>query len=215
MKILLTGATGFIGKKLIQELLNKDFELSIILRKKVDYFSDKVRQFVIGDFAKYSNELTSIDCVIHLAGKAHVIDKNKASVLDEFRLINTDFTLSLARQAATAGVNRFIFLSSIGVNGNQNTKPFLESDTPNPQEPYAISKYEAEQGLFKLAKETDMEVVIIRPPLVYGLNAPGNFGRLMSWASKKYPMPLPLGLVSNSRSLVAIDNLVDFIVTCV
>jgi nucleoside-diphosphate-sugar epimerase len=92
---------------------------------------------------------------------------------------------------------------------------FLESDTPNPQEPYAISKHEAEQGLFKLAKETDMGVVIIRPPLVYGVNAPGNFSRLMSWAGKKNPMPLPLGLVSNSRSLVAIDNLVDFIITCV
>ena len=131
-------------------------------------------------------------------------------MLDEFRLINTDLTLNLARQAAAAGVNRFVFLSSIGVNGNQNIKPFLESDAPNPQEPYAISKYEAEQGLFKLAKEADMEVVIIRPPLVYGVNAPGNFGRLMSWASKKYLMPLPLGLVGNSRSLVAIDNLIDY-----
>ena len=217
MKILLTGATGFIGKKLIQELLNKDFELSSILRNKTDDFPNDIQQFVIGDFAKhadYSNALTDIDCVIHLAGKAHVIDKSKASILDEFRLINTNFTLSLARQASAAGVNRFIFLSSIGVNGNQNTKPFLESDTPNPQEPYAISKYEAEQGLFKLSKETDIEVVIIRPPLVYGINAPGNFSRLMNWVSKKHPIPLPLGLVSNSRSLVAIGNLVDFIVTC-
>jgi len=218
MKILLTGATGFISKKLIQELLNKDFELSSILRNKVDHLPNDIQQFVIGDFAKcanYSNELTGVDCVIHLAGKAHVIDKNKASVLNEFRLINTDFTISLARQAAAVGVSRFIFLSSIGVNGNQNIKPFLESDTPNPQEPYAISKYEAEQGLFKLAKKTDMEVVIIRPPLVYGANAPGNFGRLMSWASKKHSIPLPLGSVRNSRSFVALDNLVDFITTCV
>ena len=218
MVILLTGVTGFIGKNLIQELLDKDFELSIMLRKNIDYFPDKVKQFVIGDFVKctdYSNALAGIDCVIHLAGKAHVIDKNKASALDGFRLINTDLTLNLARQAAAAGVNRFVFLSSIRVNGNQNISPFLESDTPNPQEPYSISKYEAEQGLFKLAEETDMEVVIIRPPLVYGVNAPGNFSRLMSWAGKKHPMPLPLGLVSNSRSLVAIDNLVDFIITCV
>jgi nucleoside-diphosphate-sugar epimerase len=218
MKILLTGTTGFIGKKLIQELLNKDFELSSILRNKADDFPNDIQQFVIGDFSKhadYSNALTDIDCVIHLAGKAHVVDKSKASVLDEFRLINTDLTLNLARQAATAGVKRFIFLSSIRVNGSKNTKPFLEDDVPNPQEPYAISKHEAEQGLFKLAEKTDLEVVIIRPPLVYGENAPGNFGRLMNWASKKHPMPLPLGLVSNSRSLVAIDNLVDFIITCV
>ena len=218
MKILLTGVTGFIGTELIQELSNKNFDLSVILRHKTDYLPSVIKQFVIGDFAKhtdYSNALTDIDCVIHLAGKAHVIDKRKTSVLDEFRLINADLSLNIAKQAAAAGVNRFVFLSSIGVNGNQNIKPFLESDAPNPQEPYAISKYEAEQGLFKLAKETGMEVVIIRPPLVYGTNAPGNFGRLISWASKKHPMPLPLGLVSNSRSLVAIDNLVDFIITCV
>jgi nucleoside-diphosphate-sugar epimerase len=218
MKILLTGVTGFIGTELIQELSNKNFDLSVILRHKTDYLPSVIKQFVIGDFAKhtdYSNALTDIDCVIHLAGKAHVIDKSKTSVLDEFRLINADLSLNIAKQAAAAGVNRFVFLSSIGVNGNQNIKPFLESDEPNPQEPYAISKHEAEQKLFKLAKETDMGVVIIRPPLVYGANAPGNFGRLMSWANKKYPMPLPLGLVGNSRSLVAIDNLVDFIVTCV
>jgi nucleoside-diphosphate-sugar epimerase len=192
MKILLTGATGFIGKKLIQELLNKDFELSSILRNKTDDFPNDIQQFVIGDFAKhadYSNALTDIDCVIHLTGKAHVIDKSKASVLEEFRLINTDLSLNIAKQAAAAGVNRFVFLSSIGVNGNQNIKPFLESDEPNPQEPYAISKHEAEQKLFKLAKETDMGVVIIRPPLVYGANAPGNFGRLMNWVSDQIGSP--------------------------
>jgi len=218
MKILLTGATGFISKELIQELLNKDFELSTILRNRVDHFPNKIKQFVVGDFTRdidYSNALTGIDCVIHLAGKAHVVDKTRASVLDEFRLINTDLTLNLARQAATAGVKRFIFLSSIRVDGNQNSKPFLESDASNPQEPYAISKHEAEQGLFKLAERTDLEVVIIRPPLVYGVNAPGNFGRLLHWVNAKYPIPLPFGSINNSRSLVALDNLVDFIILCI
>jgi len=216
--VLITGATGFIGKYLISELIQQNFNISIAVRQKTSLFSDKVKQFVVGDFESnpdFSPALKDVDCIVHLAGKAHVIDKSKAPVLDEFRLINADLSLNIAKQAVAAGVNRFVFLSSIGVNGNQNTKPFLESDAPNPQEPYAISKHEAEQGLFKLAKETDLEVVIIRPPLVYGENAPGNFSRLMSWVGKKHPMPLPLGLVSNSRSLVAIDNLVDFIITCV
>ena len=218
MKILLTGATGYIGRALVAELIRQNFIISVVVRQKNSLFPNEVKQFVVGDFESnpdFSASLVEIDCVIHLAGKAHVIDKAKASVLKGFHKINTELTLNLAKQAAMAGVNRFIFLSSIRVNGNKSTKPFLEDDVPNPQEPYAISKHEAEQGLFKLTKKTDLEVVIIRPPLVYGVNAPGNFGRLVSWASKKHPMPLPLGLVSNSRSLVAIDNLVDFIITCV
>ena len=219
MKILVTGATGFIGRALVVELLQQDFSVSIAVRSKsTTIFPDEIKQFVVGDFtnnADFSLALEGADCVLHLAGKAHVIDKSKMLVLDEFRKINTELTLNLAKQAVEFGVKRLVFLSSIGVNGNQNSKPFLESDFPNPQEPYAISKYEAEQGLFRLAEETDMEVVIIRPPLVYGANAPGNFGRLINWVSKKHPMPLPLGLVSNSRSLAAIDNLIDFIITCV
>jgi len=217
MRVLLTGATGFIGEALVLELIQQGFNISIAVRQKTNLFPDKVKQFVVGDFGDnpdFSASLMEADCVIHLAGRAHVTDKAKASTLDKFRKINTELTLNLAKQSVTAGVERFIFLSSIGVNGNQNNQPFLEIDTPNPQEPYAISKYEAEQGLLKLAKNSSLEVVIIRPPLVYGDNAPGNFGRLIQWASAKFILPLPLGAINNTRSLIAIDNLVNFIVTC-
>lgn len=217
MKLLITGSTGFIGKALVSELIQQNFNVSIAVRQKSNLFPDEVKQFIVGNFENnpdFSASLSEVDCVIHLAGKAHVIDKVKASALDEFRKINTELTLDLAKQAVTAGVERFVFLSSIGVNGNQNNQPFLETDTPNPQEPYAVSKYEAEQGLLKLAKNSSLEVVIIRPPLVYGNNAPGNFGRLIQWASAKFILPLPLGDVNNVRSLIAIDNLVSFIITC-
>jgi nucleoside-diphosphate-sugar epimerase len=217
MKILVTGSSGYIGKALISSLIQKNFNISIAVRQKTNLFPDIVKQFVLGDFESnpdFSASLAEVDCVIHLAGRAHVIDKAKASILDEFRKINTELTLNLAKQAVTAKVERFIFLSSIGVNGNQNNHPFLEIDIPNPQEPYAISKYEAEQGLLNLAKNSSLEVVIIRPPLVYGDNAPGNFGRLIKWASSKFMLPLPLGAVNNARSMIAIDNLVSFIITC-
>ena len=217
MRILLTGATGFVGKALVSELMQKNFNVSIAVRQKSNLFPGNVKQFVVGDFEgdpDFSTSLTKINCVIHLAGKAHVLDKSKATVLDEFRKINTELTLNLAKQAITAGVERFIFLSSIGVNGNQNTRPFLEIDASNPQDPYAISKYEAEQGLLQLAENSNLEVVIIRPPLVYGNNAPGNFGRLLQWANAGFILPLPLGVVNNTRSLIAIDNLVSFIIVC-
>lgn len=218
MKILITGATGFIGKALITELVQQNFNVSIAVRHKINSLPRKIKQFVVGDFRdnpNFSVCLDKIDCVIHLAGKAHVIDKTKASSLSEFQKINTDLTINLAMQSENSGVRRFIFLSSIGVNGNQTDgSPFTEIDIPNPKESYAHSKYEAEQGLLRLAKNSDLEVVIIRPPLIYGKNAPGNFGRLIQWARGKFILPLPLGAVHNARSLIAIDNLVNFILIC-
>ncbi len=136
-----------------------------------------------------------------------------ADPLHEFRKVNVDGTLALARQAAAAGLSRFIFISSIGVNGNINTRPFTENDNPGPAEPYAQSKWEAEQGLWEIQRETGIDIVIIRPPLVYGPEAPGNFGSLVRWVERR--MPLPLGAIHNQRSLVALDNLVDLIITCI
>jgi nucleoside-diphosphate-sugar epimerase len=217
MKFLVTGATGFIGRALVQELIRKKFNVSIAIRQRTNLFNDQVKQFIFDDFSKnpdLSSCLKDIDCLIHLASKVHEVGRDNVSDLDSYKKINTDFTLNLGKQAISAGVKKFIFLSSIGVNGYQSEKPFLESDIPNPQGPYAISKYEAELGLLDLASNNNLEVVIIRPPLVYGDNAPGNFGRLTKWARAKFSIPLPLGAVNNLRSFIALENLLSFIITC-
>jgi nucleoside-diphosphate-sugar epimerase len=152
--------------------------------------------------------------LVHLAARVHVMHDVAADPLTAFRAVNVAGTLNLARQAVEAGVKRFVFISSIGVNGSQTLrdKPFSESDKPNPHNAYALSKWEAEQGLMQIADQTGLEVVIIRPPLVYGANAPGNFGSLLRAVNLGWP--LPLGTVRNQRSLMALDNLVDFIITC-
>jgi nucleoside-diphosphate-sugar epimerase len=157
--------------------------------------------------------LTGCETVVHLAARVHVMADTAADPLEEFRRVNVQGTLNLARQAAVAGVRRFVFVSSIGVNCAETyRRPFTAHDEVAPHSPYAVSKYEAELGLQALAAETGMEVVIIRPPLVYGPGAPGNFGSLLRWL--KRGVPLPLGAIHNQRSLVALDNLVDLIITC-
>jgi nucleoside-diphosphate-sugar epimerase len=163
----------------------------------------------------WSAALGAQDIVIHLAARVHVMSDTAADPLTAFRLVNVQGTLNLARQAATAGVKRFVFLSSVKVNGEYTLpgQAFAESDAPKPQDGYGISKHEAEQGLRQLAVDTGMEVVIIRPPLVYGPGVKANFASLMRAVQRGWP--LPLGAVHNQRSLVALDNLVDFVVTCV
>ena len=153
------------------------------------------------------------DTVIHLAARVHIMNDTATDPLHSFREINTTGTLRLAEAAANAGVHRFIFLSSIKVNGEFTTdRPFDESMQAAPQDPYAISKHEAEQGLHKIADETGMEVVIIRPPLIYGPGVKANFLRLLGWIDRG--IPLPLAGIRNQRSLLALDNLIDFLVTC-
>jgi nucleoside-diphosphate-sugar epimerase len=172
----------------------------------------------VGDISlatNWKNALQNVDCVVHLAARVHVMEDSSIDPLIKYRKINVDATLNLARQAAQAGVHRFIFISTIKVNGEQSSpgKPFTEKDVPAPIDAYSISKYEAEQELRKLADRTGMEVVVIRPVLVYGPGVKGNFASMMHYLCKG--LPLPFGAIHNQRSLIALDNLVDLIITCI
>ncbi|MCF6781778.1 UDP-glucose 4-epimerase family protein [Stutzerimonas stutzeri] len=214
-KLLLSGARGFVGSLLFSQLnQNSGFQV-VGLCRRLPQGRSSSGLHAVGDLqqAVLSPLLPGVDVLIHAAARAHIMKDEEIDPLSEYRRVNVEGTLNLARQAVAAGVKRFIFISSIGVNGNIGTRPFRADDEPNPAEPYAQSKWEAEQGLMHLAAETGMEVVIIRPPLVYGPGAPGNFGSLVRWIESG--VPLPLGAIHNKRSLVGIDNLVDLIVRCV
>jgi nucleoside-diphosphate-sugar epimerase len=220
MNVFVTGSTGFVGRALVNCLLANGVNVLAGVRKQSAYLQDSVQQVVIGNLSIFEDTTLALkksifegmEVVIHTAARVHVMNDDASDPLEEFRKINRNATLMLAQMAADSGVKRFVFLSSIGVNGNNSLKPFTEKDQLIPHDLYAISKLEAEQGLLALALETGMEVVIIRPPLVYGANAPGNFGSLFKWMSKN--IPLPFGAIHNKRSLVALDNLVDFIALC-
>ena len=217
MRILITGATGFIGKAVSCEARNSEHEVIVAVREYTQVFSEQIEQFKITDLSQeidWKNSLQGVNVLIHTAARVHVMNDNTADPLAEFRKVNTFATLDLARQAAEAGVKRFVFLSSIKVNGEATRfgYPFMPDDDYIPTDPYGLSKYEAEQGLLALAKKTEMEVVIIRPPLVYGPSVKANFASMMKWINKG--VPLPFGAVHNKRSLVALDNLVSFIIHC-
>lgn len=215
-KVLLTGATGFVGSALLAHLQKQaSHSVSIASRSEQVGIEPGCQVFNLGEFGAQTNwqpALGDVGCVIHMAGRAHVLTQ-EANALELFREANTRATLNLATQAAAQGVKRFIFISSIGVNGAYTTDlPFSELSEPAPNADYAISKHEAEVGLLQIAQTTEMDVVIIRPPLVYAAHAPGNFRRLLKLVHSG--IPLPFGRVNNSRSMIALENLVDFIAFC-
>lgn len=220
MKLLITGTNGFVGKSLCPELCNQGHAVLTAMRSldkqvvDVDVDVDKVLITSISKETDWCSALQNVEVVIHLAARVHVMNEVAVDALAEFRKVNVDSTLNLAIQAAKAGVKRFIFVSSVKVNGEHTLAgyPFLENNVANPQDSYGISKHEAEQGLLAIARETEMEVVIIRPPLVYGPGVKANFASMMKWMNKN--IPLPFGAIHNKRSLVALDNLVSFIIHC-
>ena len=226
MRILLTGANGFIGSKLSNYLLERtDVTLNLTLRadkrvKICDEIHKKRTAFInINDISSdtcWQKALFDCQVVIHTAARVHVMDEKVADPLAEFRKINVEGTANLARQAMKAGIRRFIYLSSIKVNGEYTYQgsAFNSEDAANPEDPYSISKHEAEEYLINLSKNCSMEIVIIRPPLVYGPGVKGNFFRMLQLAQKN--MLLPLGRIKeNKRSFISINNLVSLINVCI
>jgi nucleoside-diphosphate-sugar epimerase len=212
-RVLVTGGNGFIGHAILKRLRAEGLDVQMVSREAM-----RTGELVVGDIAlpvDWHKERLVCAVVIHLAARVHVINDIEVDPLTAFRIVNVDGTLNLARKAASLGVKRFVFISSVKVYGERTLpgQAFTEADAAIPQDFYGQSKYEAEQGLLKISAETGMELVIIRPPLVYGPGVKANFAALMH--AVRRGLPLPLGSVHNQRSLVALDNLVDFIVSCI
>jgi UDP-glucose 4-epimerase len=216
--VFLTGATGFVGNATLKCLVANNYNVMAALRTGSKLPEDKVSTIHVDSIdgaTSWMNSLDGVDVVVHAAARVHVMNDTETDPLAAFRRVNVEGTVNLARQAAAAGVRRFIFISSIKVNGESTDLGviYTAEDTPAPADPYGISKMEAEQQLRELAAKTGMEVVIIRPVLVYGPGVKANFQSMMRWLDKG--VPLPFGAIHNSRSLVALDNLVDLIETCI
>ncbi|MGZ9710580.1 UDP-glucose 4-epimerase family protein [Glaciimonas sp. GNP009] len=214
--ILLTGASGFVGRALSLRLIELGVKLICAVREPFSLPDAQMEVILdINEKTDWSRCLAGIDTVIHVAARVHVMQEVSGDPLAEFRRVNVAGTLNLAEQAVESGVKRFIFLSSIKVNGEETIDgvKLTEKDIPNPQDAYGVSKYEAELGLFQIAKDTGLEVIIIRPPLVYGPDVKANFASMLRWVYSR--VPLPFGAVKNKRSFVYLGNLISLIICCI
>jgi UDP-glucose 4-epimerase len=221
MRICLTGSTGFVGKKLSNHLLKNCHQILAPIRNinlKTLPRHENLNFIHVEDIGinkNYSQALTKVDLVIHCAARAHIMRENKNDCLQLYREVNVYDTLNLAKQAVSLGIKRFIFLSSVKVNGEKTltNNSFKHDDIPKPEDAYGISKLEAEKALRSLSYKTGMELVIIRAPLVYGEGVKGNFLRLLNLCNKK--ISLPFASINNIRSMIYVDNLIDLITCCI
>lgn len=210
MKLLVTGANGFVGRALSLYLGARGHEVVPVVRRACGIS----RECIVYDDASWTAALKGCECVIHLAARAHVMQDQGRDSLQAYRANNVETTIQLANRAIDAGVRRFVFMSTIKVNG-EVTAPgcsFRPENSADPKDPYAISKWEAEQRLIEIGRKTGLEVVIIRPPLIYGPGVKGNFASLIGWV--RSGIPLPLGALDNRRSMIALDNLLHFTALC-
>ena len=211
--VLVTGASGFVGRALVERLLRDGEAVRAAVRRPNAVLPASCERVIVGDLGRHTDWQAAVrgaSAIVHCAARVHVLRDDAADPLATFRASNRDGSAALARQAATAGVRRFVFVSTIGVNGAETFgRPFTAADTPAPHSPYAVAKHEAEVELRAIGAEAEMGVVIVRPPLVYGADAPGNFGTLIRALRRGWP--LPLGAIRNRRSFIAIDNLVDLL----
>lgn len=216
-RVAVTGVTGFVGRSLAKRLVAEGYHVRGLVRQWVDapeHAQEVVRVGAVDGSTAWGEALAGIDVVVHLAARTHTIHERGGGDLAHYRPINVEGTRRLAEVATQSGVRRLVFVSSIKVNGERtSTRPFRAGDRPAPVDAYGISKWEAEQALREVAGKAGLEVVVVRPPLVYGPGAKGNFARLCR--AVRRGVPLPLGAVDNRRSLVALDNLVDLLVRCV
>lgn len=211
-KVLLTGANGFVGRHILTECIQQGYDIVAPTRQPLNCANGTVYNPIIVDILDIC-ELQQFDknigTIIHVAGLAH----RHGIPMSEFLVFNSAYTLKIAEKAVEVGIRRFIFFSSIGVNGSVSQNPFVESDEPSPKEDYAKSKFDAEEKLLALSKSSGLELIIIRPPLVYGPDAPGNFAKLLNLV--KSGMPIPLGKINNKRSFISVFNLSSFVISCI